>query len=319
MTAPLVVEPVFAERLWGGTALRGWFGDQVPDAVIGEAWVVSGLPGMASAVVSGAPDGYTLDRAWADGLVTGSPREDDFPLLCKFLDPADWLSVQVHPDDRQAQQLEGEPRGKAECWYILDAVPGAELIMGHRRGSAVELAHDLESGDLMDQLVTQPVHSGSFFMVPAGCVHAVGPGVLVYEVQQSCDITYRLYDFDRVDAHGVGRELHVDKGFSVVTAPFDPTASLTAEEPVATGFGTRRLLVSNEHFTVQRWDIEAPADITSSQFRVVTVIEGSGVIEYDEGTLPVSRGASLVIPTAGSPVRAAGAMAIITTDPGPGL
>jgi mannose-6-phosphate isomerase len=299
--------------------LHQWFPDQVPDAVIGEAWVVSGLPGMAGAVTSGAPAGYTLDRAWSDGLVTGSPRDDDFPLLCKFLDPADWLSVQVHPDDEQAERLEGEPRGKAECWYVLDAVPGAELIMGHRRESAEQLARDLAAGDLMDQLVTHPVHSGSFFMVPAGCVHAVGPGVLVYEVQQSSDITYRLYDFDRVGADGSPRDLHVDKGFSVVTAPFDPATSLTAEQPRSTEFGSRRLLVANEHFSVQRWDIDGAADITPDRFRVLTVIEGSGQIESDGDVVSVRRGTSMVIPTGVASVRAAGAMAIMTTDPGPGL
>lgn len=176
VTAPLVVEPVFAERLWGGTTLQSWYGAKVPDAVIGEAWAVSGLPGMSGVISSGAPAGYTLARAWSEGLVTGSVRDDDFPLLCKLLDPADWLSVQVHPDDEQAQRLEDEPRGKAECWYVLDAVPGAELVMGHRRPTASALAADLAAGDLMDQLITHPVRPGSFFMVPAGCVHAVGPG-----------------------------------------------------------------------------------------------------------------------------------------------
>lgn len=319
MTAPLVVEPVFAERLWGGSTLQSWYGAKVPDAVIGEAWAVSGLPGMSGVISSGAPAGYTLARAWSEGLVTGSVRDDDFPLLCKLLDPADWLSVQVHPDDEQAQRLEDEPRGKAECWYVLDAVPGAELIMGHRQPTASALAADLAAGDLMDQLITHPVHPGSFFMVPAGCVHAVGPGILVYEVQQSCDITYRLYDFDRIGADGAPRDLHVDKGFAVVSAPFDPATSLTAQEPHSTDFGSVRQLVANEHFTVQRWDIDGAAALGTDRFRIVTVIEGSGVIESGDDRCEVRRGTSLVLPAGSAGVRGAGAMALMTTDPGPGL
>ncbi|MDH3959545.1 MAG: mannose-6-phosphate isomerase, partial [Actinomycetota bacterium] len=107
----LVVEPVFAERLWGGSTLRQWFGGAVPEGIIGECWAVSGMEGMSGTIQSGAPEGMTLRDAWTAGLVTGHPESEDFPLLCKFLDPQDWLSVQVHPDDTQALDLEGQPRG----------------------------------------------------------------------------------------------------------------------------------------------------------------------------------------------------------------
>lgn len=317
MADVLLVGPVFAPRLWGGHTLEQWFGAAVPPETIGEAWVVSGMPDVSGPVVEGPGSGGSLADAWRDGLVTGEPRSDDFPILCKFLDPADWLSVQVHPDDEQAQRLEGEPRGKAECWYVLAAEPGAELIMGHRAADGDALRADLRAGRLMDQLIRTPVTAGSFFMVPAGCVHAVGPGMLVYEVQQSCDITYRLYDFDRVGADGRPRDLHVDRGFEVV-APYDPTASLTAGDPYPVPGGTRRDLVANDFFAVSHWDVDGTVDLTASDYRIVTVVAGTGRVVDPSGETVVHRGSSAVIPR-GLMVQMTGAVEFITTDPGAAL
>ncbi len=317
MSGALVVAPVFAPRLWGGHTLAEWFGDAVPAETIGEAWVVSGLPGSSGRVVAGPGTGGTLADAWRAGLITGQPRDDDFPLLCKILDPADWLSVQVHPDDEQAQRLEQQPRGKAECWYVLACEPGAELIMGHLRANGDDLRRDLAEGRLMDQLVRHPVRPGSFFMVPAGCVHAVGPGMLVYEVQQSSDITYRLYDFDRVGADGRPRDLHVDRGFAVV-APYDPAASLTAAEPEAVPGGTRRRLVANAFFAVNHWQIAGEIDVTGPDYRVLTVTEGEGRLLAGSEAVALSRGVSAVLPR-GVPVRVAGDLTLVTTDPGAAL
>lgn len=317
MTEVLVIDPVFAPRLWGGTTLRQWYGDAVPDDTIGEAWVVSGLPDTSGLVSAGPGAGGTLADAWRAGAITGAARTDDFPILCKILDPADWLSVQVHPDDAQAQRLEGEPRGKAECWYVLSAEPGAELIMGHRAADGAELRHALQTGQLMDQLIRTPVHAGSFFMVPAGCVHAVGPGMLVYEVQQSCDITYRLYDFDRVGADGRPRDLHVDRGFEVV-APYDSAASLTAAEPMPIAGGTRQDLVSNDYFTVTHWRVDGAIDLASSDYRIVTVVAGHGRLVDPSGEVVLHRGSSVVIPR-GVHTQVLGDIAVITTDPGDAL
>ena len=152
----LVVEPVFAERLWGGTTLRRMFGDAVPEGIIGECWAVSGMSGMSGAIRSGAPQGSTLASAWSEGLVTGQPEAGEFPLLCKFLDPQDWLSVQVHPDDPQAQDLEGQPRGKAECWLVVSRTEGAELILGHTAQTVAQLRAALHDGTLMDHLIRIP-------------------------------------------------------------------------------------------------------------------------------------------------------------------
>ncbi len=315
----IVVEPVFAERVWGGSTLRRWFGPAVPDGVIGECWAVSGMPGMSGFLRTGGPEGFTLRQAWAAGLITGEPRTDDFPLLCKFLDPQDWLSVQVHPNDEQARELEGEPRGKAECWLVVSAAEGAELILGHTAESSEELAAALGDGRLMEALVKVEVTQDDFFMVDAGEVHSLGPGMLVYEIQESSDITYRLYDFDRVGLDGRPRPLHVDKGFSVVTAPHDPATARTAGQwQQIRPRGRMRVLVDRPQFTVLRWELlhehcvmEAPT------YRVLTVIGGWGRVSTAHDSVEVGMGTSVVIPAGAGPVRLEGDLIAVTTDPGP--
>jgi len=317
----IVVEPVFAERLWGGTTLRTWFGAAVPSGVIGECWAVSAMPGMSGNVRSGAPDGFTLRQAWRAGLVTGHPEEGDFPLLCKFLDPQDWLSVQVHPNDRQAQSLEGQPRGKAECWLVVSCADDAELILGHTAASARELRDALAQGTLTDHLVRVRVEQDDFFMVAAGEVHSLGPGMLVYEVQQSSDLTYRLYDFDRVGLDGQRRELHVDKGFSVVSPTHDPSAARTAGpwQQIRPGARTR-VLVDCPQFRVQRWELlHDECLIGTPGYRVLTVIGGSGTLATERGSVELGMGTSVVIPAGAGEARLAGDLIAITTDPGPEL
>jgi mannose-6-phosphate isomerase len=317
----LVIEPVFAERLWGGTTLRAWFGPAVPEGIIGECWAVSGMPGMSGDVRSGAPEGFTLRQAWESGMVTGRAEAGDFPLLCKFLDPQDWLSVQVHPDDAQAQALEGQPRGKAECWLVVSCREDAALILGHTADTAADLRQSLLDGTLMEHLVTVPVAQDDFFMVNAGEVHSVGPGMLVYEVQQSSDITYRLYDFDRVGPDGQTRALHVDKGFSVVSAPHHPDRARTAGpwEQIRPR-GRTRVLVDCPQFRVQRWELlHEDCQLESTGFRVLTVIGGSGRLSTQSQTVELGLGTSVVIPADSGPVRLAGDLIAITTDPGPEL
>lgn len=315
----LVVEPVFAERLWGGSTLRQWFGGAVPEGIIGECWAVSGMEGMSGTIQSGAPEGMTLRDAWSAGLVTGHPESEDFPLLCKFLDPQDWLSVQVHPDDTQALDLEGQPRGKSECWLVVSCTDDAALILGHRADDAEGLRQALADGSLMDHLVTVPVTQDDFFMVDAGEVHSVGPGMLVYEVQQSSDTTYRLYDFDRVGPDGQQRELHVDKGFSVVRAPHDPAAARTAGpwEQIRPR-GRTRTLVERPAFRVQRWELlHEDCDISTPGYRVMSVIGGWGTLTTDSESIELGLGTSVVIPAGTGAARLAGDLIVITTDPGP--
>jgi mannose-6-phosphate isomerase len=314
----LVVEPVFAERLWGGTTLRRIFGPNVPDGVIGECWAVSGMQGMSGLVHTDGPaDGLTLRAAWQAGFVTGEAREDDLPVLCKFLDPQDWLSVQVHPDDEQARALEDQPRGKAECWLVVSCQPGAELILGHTAASGAELRDSLLAGTLMPQLNRITVQQDDFFMVSAGEVHSLGPGMLVYEVQQSSDITYRLYDFDRVGLDGRPRALHVDKGFSVVK-PHDPRAARTARPWQDLGARSRRrTLVDCPQFRVTRWEtLHGGFTLASPGYRIVTVVGGGATLTSAGGSVAVGLGTSLVIPAGVGPVQVTGTVMMVVTDPG---
>lgn len=320
MSDLLVIAPVFAERLWGGTSLRRWFGESVPAGVIGECWAVSGMDQMSGTVHSDGPaDGLTLRQAWAAGHVTGQPRDDDFPILCKFLDPQDWLSVQVHPDDEQARRLEGQPRGKAECWLVVSCTDDAELILGHTADTAEELREALGAGTLLDRLLHIPVQQDDFFMVAAGEVHSLGPGMLVYEVQQSSDITYRLFDFDRVGLDGRPRELHAEKGFSVVSAPHHPAAARTAGPYHELGNQSRtRQLVRSPQFTVSRWEsLHGRFTLHSPGYRIITVIGGGGTLRTAGGEVQVGLGTSVVVPAGTGPVEVEGTLMTVVTDPGP--
>jgi mannose-6-phosphate isomerase len=317
----LVVEPVFAERLWGGTTLRHMFGANVPDGVIGECWALSGMEDMSGLVHSDGPaDGLTLREAWQKGYVTGTPRDDDLPILCKFLDPQDWLSVQVHPNDEQARELEGQPRGKAESWLVVSCQPGAELILGHTAASGSELRESMLARTLMSHLTHVKVQPDDFFMVAAGEVHSLGPGMLVYEVQQSSDITYRLYDFDRVGLDGRPRELHVDKGFSVVI-PHDAQAANTAGpwEDLPSR-SRRRTLVECPQFRVSRWEtLHGEFTLEASSYRLITVIGGGATLTTAGGVTQVGLGTSLVVPAGTGPVHVFGTVMMVVTDPGHAL
>ena len=195
VTGPFRLEPTFAERIWGKHDLRPWYSELGTTEKVGEAW----LTGPSCVIATGELKGRTLKDVAAD-----------FPLLVKILFPADKLSVQVHPDDEQAQAL-GMPRGKTECWYVLEAEPGATVACGLKPRVKVEdMRVAIEQGRLEELMQMVPVKVGEMVFVDAGTVHAIGPGVTLLEVQQTSDTTYRLYDYGRP------RELHLEQGLKVV-------------------------------------------------------------------------------------------------------
>jgi mannose-6-phosphate isomerase len=206
-----VLEPQMRERVWGGQRLH----PQQPP--IGELWCAYG----ESRVSNGSSAGQTIDDLTRDlgagfvGTVVASRFPGTFPLLIKLLDCADWLSVQVHPNDEQAVQLEGPGhRGKTEAWHFIETTPGATILAGVRPGiSRQELAKAIRSGRILDVSPAIAVHAGETYLLHAGTMHALGPGLLLYEVQQSSDITYRVYDWDRPAT--AGRQLHVEQAVAV--------------------------------------------------------------------------------------------------------
>ena len=190
---PLFLDSPMHEKIWGGNRLKTEFGYDIPSEHTGEYWAISAHPNGVSYVKNGKYAGFHLAELYKDKPeLFGHPKASVFPLLTKILDANDWLSVQVHPDDAYGMEHEGE-LGKTECWYIIDAEEGAEIIYGHKAQTKEELAALIEAGDWDGLLSKTPVKKGDFFFVPSGTMHAIGPGILILETQQSSDTTYRVY------------------------------------------------------------------------------------------------------------------------------
>ncbi|MBP9743421.1 MAG: class I mannose-6-phosphate isomerase [Burkholderiales bacterium] len=192
------LNPVFKERIWGGTKLYDNFNFPIPSMHTGECWAISAHKNGETTLKNGEFAGYPLSQIWREQpqLFGNDKAVGEFPLLIKILDANADLSVQVHPDDIYARKMEND-RGKNECWYILDAKPDAKIIYGHKAASIDNFKQLALSGKWTELLTTLTVKPGDFFDVPTGTVHAIGSGILILEVQQSSDTTYRLYDYDR--------------------------------------------------------------------------------------------------------------------------
>ncbi|MGC8864613.1 MAG: type I phosphomannose isomerase catalytic subunit [Bacteroidales bacterium] len=220
---PLKFKPIYLDKIWGGHRIKTILGHDygnLPNC--GEAWLISGYKDMNTEVVNGFLAGNELNELveiYMDELVGEKiyeKYENEFPILVKIIDAADWLSVQVHPDDELAI-ARGMRGGKTEMWYILDAEPGAQLISGFSRNtSRFEYQSLLKQKRLPEILNYETVHPGDVFFMPAGRIHALGPGVLLTEIQQTSDTTYRIYDWDRVDAQGKSRELHLEEALDAI-------------------------------------------------------------------------------------------------------
>ena len=309
------LQPIFQERIWGGRKLETEFGYTIPDGPIGECWGISAHPAGESAIIGGKYDGRKLSELWETerAELFGPYELKEFPLLVKILDANDELSVQVHPNDEQAQELEGEPYGKTECWYILDAEPGAEIILGHHAETKEELTSYIDNGQWDRLLRKMPVKRGDFIFVESGTIHAIGKGITILETQQSSDTTYRVFDYDRTDAAGHTRELHLDKAIAVTTVPdlTEPVA-VTAESR-AGGEITR--LISVPEFTVSHHHIDGSGYTLAAQdrFQLLTVTEGRGTITADGETFELKKGDYYLIPRGTEDISASGRMEWITS------
>lgn len=281
------LQPHYQYRLWGGDRLKH-YGFHFDEASIGEAWTASALPQGSSVVSAGSHIGTTLDDLYATHPELFGIDSPVFPLLIKWIDPNDDLSIQVHPDDALAQLLEDQPYGKNECWYILDAPEDGEIIYGHSFESKDVLKQALESGDVMAGLTRKPVSRGDFLYVPAGTVHALTKDVCVLEIQQSSDTTYRLYDYGRTEpATGKTRDLHVNQGANAAFAPH-----LDYAETALPLDHFRTQLTRNPYFFVERWNIECDQSVSTDTFRLLSVVEGT--LEIDG--VSFKTGATLLLP-----------------------
>lgn len=288
MDSIIKLEPVFKNMLWGGRKLETEFGYQIPDGPVGECWAISAHPNGDCTIATGEYAGQKLSWLWdSHRELFGGVEGDRFPLLIKIIDAKQDLSIQVHPDNAYAAANENGSLGKKECWYILDAEPGQQIIVGQNARSREEFAQMVDEKRWDDLVCKLPARKGDFFQIDAGTVHAILGGTVVYEAQQSSDITYRVYDFDRPQADGTLRELHLDKALDVID--YDAVPATSGEVP-STGKAVQEL-ESNECYTVARVTVADELTIeTPWPFTCVSVVEGEGTVNG----LPVKKGSHLL-------------------------
>ena len=298
---PLSLERKLDSRIWGGDTLGAWLGLEHPPAQLAESWQVY----EHNRVAGGPFAGRTLAEVTAEhgSLLVGSRSFErygaDFPLLAKFIDAADDLSVQVHPDDTYAHSVEAATgfHGKTEAWHILRAAPGADLVHGLAAPSSrAAFAAAVAGGELMRLLRRVPAAPGDTIFVPAGTVHAISGGIMLFEIQQKSDLTYRVYDYDRRDAQGRLRELHLDRALDVIDYGEQPPARV-APQPLGAG---RALLVACPYFAMERWELRDALDRTTvmESFEILTAIDGAARLAWSGGEVGLARGESIVLPAA---------------------
>ena len=283
---------------WGGDALKTLFGQDIPDDRTGEALVFSALPGLNSR----DPQGRTLTELIGEygSRLLGTAVREPVPLLLKLIDARQDLSVQVHPDDAYARRVEHK-LGKNEAWIILRAEPGARLIYGIRPGYDLETLRRLseQGAAVREALNEMPVHAGDVVYIPAGTVHAIGAGIVLYEIQQSSDVTYRFYDWDRRDQQGRGRPLHLKQALDVtrLDTPLKPARPETLSDGPE---GKRERLLDTPYFTVDRYSAchDMPLRPDRERFGVLTALE-DGVVRADGETLAMKAGDTAMIPADG--------------------
>ncbi|WP_054860820.1 mannose-6-phosphate isomerase, class I [Gracilibacillus sp. JCM 18860] len=314
---PIFLQPVFQERIWGGgQKLNTEFSYTIPYEKTGEAWVISAHPNGPSKITNGPLKNQTLLEAWKNhGELFRKPAdsEEEYPLLIKILDANDNLSVQVHPDDQYAREVANEAYGKTECWYVLSAEPDAELIIGHHAQTREELEKLIDEGQWDKLLRKVKVKAGDFVYVPSGTIHAIGKGIVILETQQSSDITYRVYDYDRTDAQGNTRELHLKEAKDVTTVPHE-TPRLNQSDEIDQGL-TSKKLVEEKYFTVYHWGgLDGKVAKTMDQdFLQVSVIEGEAKLTVHQQQFDVKKGDHFIIPATISAYQLDGAAEMIVS------
>ncbi len=299
--APQRLEPIFSPRIWGARSLAPLFPEKSDLAEpLGEAW----LTGLDCKIATSEFRGKTLRDAWrampSDWRGTQFVAGEDFPLLVKFIFPKDMLSLQVHPDDAYAAVHERAAggRGKTEMWHIVSADPDAHILLGLKPGvDKRQFLAGLENHTLESLFESYEVRSGDTIFVPAGTPHAIGPGMIVCEVQEYSDLTYRVYDYGRVDSQGRPRDLHVDKAMQVTN--FGPTvAGKTSRYPLPVEDGERQLLAACRYFAAERWEAPSPVsvELDPGRFELLVILSGAGILRAPGFAFPCCAGECWFLP-----------------------
>ncbi|HZW83854.1 MAG TPA: type I phosphomannose isomerase catalytic subunit [Candidatus Deferrimicrobium sp.] len=304
MLYPLQLEPIFKQRIWGGHTFEELFGCRISqNTPIGELWAVADYPSDTSLVINGFLAGKTLDQVllqFPEELI-GYCNSRNFPWLIKFLDATDKLSVQVHPDEQLAARFRGE-RSKAEMWYVLKAGPEAEIIYGLKSGvDRAAFLQALEQEQVVHCLNRVKVKAGDVFYIPPGLVHALGRDILVAEVQQNSDTTYRIYDYNRTDDSGKHRELHIAKALEAIDFSL---------HPIKTNFC---IPLESKYFRVDILDItpHALTSLPDKELQALLILRGEGIILHNATQLQIRAGNAVVIPAELSGVVLQGTLQVL--------
>jgi mannose-6-phosphate isomerase len=299
---PLTFHPIFKERIWGGREIERLYGKKLPPGkVIGESWEISDRPNDESIIANGKFAGKSLhwlmenhrDELLGDAKPANKNR---FPLLIKILDAREKLSLQVHPPTSKAAELKGEP--KTEMWFIAAAAPGAELFVGLKRGvTRAEFEKKISDGSVAECFHRVPVRTGDTMFLPSGRVHAIGAGLVIFEIQQNSDTTYRVFDWNRSGLDGRPRELHVAQ--SLASIDFDDFEPKLASEKISgDGKVKSRLLVRDKLFNVENLEIKTGviATLKEQKLQIVAAVRGQIEIKGGSENINLSAGQFCLIP-----------------------
>jgi mannose-6-phosphate isomerase len=305
---PLLVERQFVRRIWGGQRVADWLSLPEPRQVqIGESWQVFDT----NQILNGLLSNKTLAEVTREygvelvGTRTIERYGADFPLLTKFLDASGKSSIQVHPDDDYAHCNEATTgfHGKSEAWYVLSAAPGATIVSGLKQPCSHDMFAQAVRQNQVEQLLSyMPVQAGDTIYIPAGTVHTINAGILLYEIQQKSDLTYRVYDYGRIDSlTGKPRDLHLDKAMDVIRftdVPRSKSIPTNLDE-----HGRRRLLMTSSHFALEHWTVDEEHCWTTDPgtLEILTVIDNTGILTWEDGHMPLHLGDSVVLPASLGP------------------
>lgn len=305
----LFLNPVCMHNIWGGSRLREEFSYPVEGDDIGECWGISAHPNGDGTIRYGAFAGMKLSEVWKEHPeIFGNLSYDRFPIMTKIIDAREDLSIQVHPDDAYAKVHENGSFGKTECWYIMDAPKNATLVIGHHAKTKEELKDMISQGKWDDFIREIPVKKGDFIQIDPGTVHAIKGGMLILETQQNSDITYRVYDYDRLQ-NGKPRELHIDKSIDVIRVP---AKSVAESVKYVDDLPCNQLnkLYSCEYYDIFKLDVQGKMEFEQKYpFLLMSVLEGDGIVNGQ----PVKKGEHFILPCGFGTVKMQGRMQLIAS------
>lgn len=313
------LEPAYKDYLWGGSTLKDKYDKKCDFSKVAESWELSanddGLCKIATGCFSGETFDDFLKNVGKEALGKKYCENEKFPLLIKFIDANKKLSVQIHPDDNYAKRVE-DGLGKAEMWYVVDCKENAYIYYGLKEDTTKEeIKRRVEDNTITEILNKVYVKKNDVFFVEPGTIHAIGSGIVVCEIQQNSNSTYRLYDYDRKDSDGNARELHIDKALDVVNTKKNDDTKNSYEAEIHDGY-TRQLLADCKYFKTTRYDIKTEADIevTDESFLALTVVDGRGEIEDESMSIKFNAGDTIFITAGDKNVKVRGNCLILISN-----